>query len=379
MHEEEIVGLFFKFESGYYKRSRLERMVMEATKLAKKSLPFVDIKYKRIDIKPAGLVLEEIVSFIDSTSFCVFELSDNNPNVLFELGYALGKGKGIALLKKEGSKPHNPMPSDLEGLFILYYEDDETALDNLSPALSIHIEKNIRKNVQNKYEYILRRIWTFRDGQDVLFVNGNHRGQYVIFPPDQNALLESVLTVKTLYPNIVVNRFYAKDVPPGYIDINSVISIGGPRSNEVTKMYLDKINFPWEIKWTGPNDKPFIMNKKTNEIRRSQFDENGVLKKDIGFFIKIPNPKSVDKIIILIGALTTEGVSGTANTFSYTNQYTKLNCNKIMKLVDELNYFAVITETEVIDKNIVNKPLAKEMYIYNPSDITWEEIQIPSE
>lgn len=243
MEDIERVTLFFQFNSDYYNRNRLEKMVRDATDLARKNIPDVKIEYNRINIHPAQTIISEVIKYIDSASFCVFELSDNNPNVLFGLGYAYSKRKGIALLKNRKSPV--PIPSDLSGLFLLYYED-QTTLDNLALDLSINIEESIRVAIKNKYNYLLRRIWSFKEEEKVIFVSGNLKGQYLVLPPDANALLEASLTVKTLYPNVDIERFYAIDLPSEYEDDMSIVTVGGPGSNEVTRNFLDKINFPWD-------------------------------------------------------------------------------------------------------------------------------------
>ena len=195
MNNAEKVVLLFQFSSEYYNRNRIEKMVRDATDLAKKNIQDAKIDYSRINIYPTQTIINEVIKYIDNSSFCVFELSDNNPNVLFELGYAYSKGKGIALLKNKGSSMS--IPSDLSGLFILYY-DDSTLLENLALDLSIYIEENIKKTIKEKHEYLLRRIWSFGDVDKVIFVSGNLKDQYLVLPPDASALLEASLNVKTL-------------------------------------------------------------------------------------------------------------------------------------------------------------------------------------
>lgn len=371
MEDVERVVLFFQFDSKYYNRNRLEKMVRDATKLARQNLPDARIEYNRINIHPAQTIINEVIKYIDSASFCVFELSDNNPNVLFELGYAYSKGKGIALLKNKKSPV--PIPSDLSGLYILYY-DDPTSLDNLALDLSIHVEESIKKAIKKKYNYLLRRVWSFKDNETVIFVSGNLKGQYLVLPPDASALLEASLTVKTLYPNVSIERFYAIDFLPEYESNMNIVSVGGPSSNQVTRRFLDKVNFPWDNIRPTPDAKQIMINKVTKQKRTRVLDENGCVKRDFGFFMKVPNPIAEDKTVILIVALTTEGVLGCAKTFSYDGVYSNTNCSKLMELIGESRYFAVITETEVENKRIMSKPLSHEVYIYEPSENKWNEL-----
>ena len=373
MNDIERVTLFFQFNSKYYNRNRLEKMVRDATDLAEKNIPDAKIEYNRINIHPAQTIFSEVIRHIDSANFCVFEISDNNPNVLFELGYAYSKGKGIALLKNEKSAV--PIPSDLSGLFILYYKDkDHTSLDNIALDLSINIEESIREAIKNKFGYLLRRVWSFEENDTVTFVSGNLKGYYPILPYDVSAVLESVLTVKTIYPNVRIERFCTVDLPSQFESNMNIISIGGPGSNEVTRNFLDKINFPWDNIRLTPDAKQIMINKITKEKRERELDENGRVKKDFGFFMKIPNPTVKDKTVILIVALTTEGVWGSAKTFSYDGKYSKTNCDKLIELIGDSRYFAVITETDVDNNRIESKPLSHEVYIYDLSKNMWDEI-----
>lgn len=43
------------------------------------------------------LIIESILQRIDAATGCVAEISDTNPNVLFEAGFALGRGKVLYL------------------------------------------------------------------------------------------------------------------------------------------------------------------------------------------------------------------------------------------------------------------------------------------
>lgn len=371
MNDIERVTLFFQFNSKYYNRNRLEKMVRDATDLAEKNIPDAKIEYNRINIHPAQTIFSEVIRHIESANFCVFEISDNNPNVLFELGYAYSKGKGIALLKNKKSAV--PIPSDLSGLFILYYKD-HTSLDNIALDLSINIEESIREAIKNKFGYLLRRVWSFEENDTVTFVSGNLEGYYPILPYDVSAVLESVLTVKTLYPNVRIERFCTVDIPSQFESDMNIISIGGPGSNEVTRKFLDKINFPWDNIRPTHDAKQIMINKITKEERERELDENDRVKKDFGFFMKIPNPTVKDKTVILIVALTTEGVWGSAKTFSYDGNYSKTNCDKLIELIGDSRYFAVITETDVDNNRIESKPLSHEVYIYDPSKNRWDEI-----
>ena len=66
-----------------------------------------NVKIKRIDEKRGDYVItEEIINHIKKASLIICDLTEERPNVYFELGYARAIGKKIILCAKEGTKLH---------------------------------------------------------------------------------------------------------------------------------------------------------------------------------------------------------------------------------------------------------------------------------
>ena len=76
-----------------------------------------------VDIDSGRNLTEYLMGRIASAQICAFELSDKNPNVMFELGVAYAKGKKIILLVHE-RVDRAKLPSDLAGAFFRTYNDD---------------------------------------------------------------------------------------------------------------------------------------------------------------------------------------------------------------------------------------------------------------
>lgn len=370
MDSEKII-LLFQFNSTFYNRNRLEKMVRDAANLAENNLSNVSIQYERINIDPSQSIINDIIKNIDESAFCVFELSDFNANVLFQLGYSYSKGKGVAILKNRSSDVK--IPTELSEIKFLDY-DDSNSLSNLSLDLSLIIEEYINKTVIKKYNYLLRNVWSFKPNERILFVSGNLKGKYMVLPPDANALMEAILTVKTLYPESKNERYYAIDFPQELCNSMSIVSVGGPSSNQITRYFLDKVNFPWDYVRPTPEDKQEMVNHLTQEKRCRILDSNGQVKKDYGFFIKFPNPDSEKNYVILITAMTTEGVLGTAKSFAFDGEFSETNCLKILNQTNAKDGFAAITETIVENQRILSRPISKEVYTYKMSTNSWTEI-----
>jgi len=76
----------------------------EALQLAGK---LANVKIKRIDEKRGDYVItEEIMNHIKKSPLIICDLTEERPNVYFELGYARGIGKKIILCAKIGTKLH---------------------------------------------------------------------------------------------------------------------------------------------------------------------------------------------------------------------------------------------------------------------------------
>jgi len=72
----------------------------------------------------SGLVINEITDLIEKAEFIICDLTNERPNVYYELGYAHGVGNGsrdILLIAKEGTKLH----FDIAPFRVQYYRSTE--------------------------------------------------------------------------------------------------------------------------------------------------------------------------------------------------------------------------------------------------------------
>jgi hypothetical protein len=83
------------------------------------------LKAKRVDENVgSGLIIKEITDLIDDAEFIVCDLTDERPNVYYELGYAHGaenESERILLIAKEGTKLH----FDIAPLRVEFYKSTE--------------------------------------------------------------------------------------------------------------------------------------------------------------------------------------------------------------------------------------------------------------
>jgi hypothetical protein len=85
----------------------------------------VGYRATRIDHEAfTGDIAAAIKSQIGQAKFIIADLSDNNPNVFLELGFALGRGIPAVLVVKQ----YSGLPFDVKGIKCLEYQDSVTLL-----------------------------------------------------------------------------------------------------------------------------------------------------------------------------------------------------------------------------------------------------------
>lgn len=89
---------------------------------------------KRVDqfVTPADISVE-ICQLISSSYAVIADISGINPNVMYELGFAHGKGKSVILVSSDSSKD---LPFDIGHQRVLFYRKDESGLTDLSNKIA---------------------------------------------------------------------------------------------------------------------------------------------------------------------------------------------------------------------------------------------------
>ena len=313
----EKIFLGLQFKSQYYSKSSLENVVVDAVTAADIEIKRLGLSYVRlepnlVEIKPAEGVTEAILKKIEESLVCIFEISDNNPNVMLELGSAYTHNKRLIILKNEESVPVSPVPSDIVGKFITYYGGVEyPSLERLKPKIAKIVSDYIIDEYNKRSEAWARKIWDIK-GDRLTVASGNLHGKYEVEPLDADALLEATLFMVNLYPGLKVKRVYSLDFAESDYYGNDVLAIGGSDTNRVTAGTLKRlgIEFPYEYVNTEEPDDFILRDRKEGKDRRTARIGDAVVK-DYGFFVKSPNPYSAkDRNVILVTGMQSEGTLG---------------------------------------------------------------------
>lgn len=85
----------------------------------------------------SGLIIEEISKSIREASVVIADVTPNNPNVFYEVGYAHGIGKPTILLS---DRQREKLPFDVSGFRTLFYDNTIAGKSTVEEKLKKHLE-----------------------------------------------------------------------------------------------------------------------------------------------------------------------------------------------------------------------------------------------
>jgi hypothetical protein len=89
------------------------------------------------DFYSAGLIIEDITRSIRESALIIADVTPNNPNVFYEVGYAHGIGKPTILLS---DRKRDRLPFDISGFRTLFYDNTIGGKSAVEESLSKHLE-----------------------------------------------------------------------------------------------------------------------------------------------------------------------------------------------------------------------------------------------
>lgn len=92
------------------------------------------------EIYGPGIIIKDVIDQITKCQVVIADISPDNPNVYFEVGYALALGKPIILLAQR-RKPGESLPFDLSAFRVLFYEDTIGGKPRLEEGLANHLRE----------------------------------------------------------------------------------------------------------------------------------------------------------------------------------------------------------------------------------------------
>lgn len=85
----------------------------------------------------SGLIIEDITRSIQEASLVIAEITPDNPNVFYEVGYAHGTAKPTVLLC---DKKREKLPFDIAGFRTIFYDNSIGGKSMVEDQLRKHLE-----------------------------------------------------------------------------------------------------------------------------------------------------------------------------------------------------------------------------------------------
>lgn len=320
----------YQFDSDYFNRSELDDAIAwacdtAATDISRKQE--VDLKYTPVDVTPGNVLLRELKSLISASSICIFEASDLNSNVFIELGLALAFEKPIVVLVNSSALRKIRLPSDISGIVYCEYPDMGRLKAKLGKILYEIALKELVSDKANPYQEVLRHLWMGYSQTDIVIIGGemlhvqspsNVDGIYYVQSGDVKALLEASVNVAILNRDVQVSITSSSYIKGDQLTGN-IISIGGPRSNLVTRTILEKLDLPWRFEFEyprGAQKRKFIASSRTAQRLEAEVVDSCV-KSDYCMIAAGPNPFNPNTRFALYAGLYTFGVLAGVRSVSH--------------------------------------------------------------
>lgn len=156
----------FQTESEFQTLAQIQGLFERVTReLEEEHGMLLRVKY---GIFPPGRILwDEVRDSISDSDIAIFDVSENNANVMIEVGMAYGASKQVFHLKNEASKERYKYPSDLGAIYIPY-KHEELASEATVSKLIEGIVDYLRET--HPTAFYLKSLWGFGEHDSVLVI-----------------------------------------------------------------------------------------------------------------------------------------------------------------------------------------------------------------
>lgn len=330
MAKERVVQIFLSYafepRQKAYKAPEIRAMLERAVEAAEKRLGTAG---RRVQLAPDYVMdlghnlRDEVHKKIRASDVMVVDISDNNPNVLYELGYmdALGKRPPI-LLKSNREKKRYQTPSDINSAVYLPYDH----IDDAEAPLAKAIEKQVAGMLDAPPgPDEIKMLWFGKDARTVHVIAPKSQQEtefasiespnYDRFHKfgDKTAVWETLVLLAKLYPGADIRVHVADEFDmESEMRRDNLVVIGGPGfgddGNRVCRTISQRMKstvsyVDYETMLAGEDRL-----KASYKARR--------MTQDYGYFARIRNPYNPDTAIVLAHGIHTQGVLGAARAFT---------------------------------------------------------------
>jgi len=320
---------------------------------------------------PGGILWNEVEDAIYECDVAVFDISENNANVMIEVGLAYGFGRQVFLLKNRQSFSSYRLPSDLAVVYVPYAHgmlNSDEVINALVSGITSFLDR------PHRFDYFFRSLWGFSEHDAVLIVCSEldepekrqhpEPNEYIYLSKygDVDSLLEVLVTMHRLYPRLDVKFRSANEVravPEEYT--GNIILVGGPDYNTITRLFEEYSPFEYV---RGGREEDILIRRKGEDavlVPRLSTEAGESRIVDYGFYVKQRNPYNPAKRLIMLGGAHTYGVFGAAKAFSFwgglKDEVAHLNCKSVVDSLGHDPNFAALFEVHAIDSTVITPKL----------------------
>ena len=356
----------FEPKQDAYSKEEIKKVLCDSINLINKQF---DIQSKNVQIKLiyklkkyGNVLTAELLAKIKSADIFIVDISDNNPNVFYELGYidAIHKNKAIIIKSNKKSSSYN-VPSDISDRFYLKYDSISDISEEITLALREHIKEILNEPLDLNEK---RKLWFTKDVKTITVIGSKSQvetefskttsSNYTHFQKfaNKDAMFVLISLLTKLYPDANIKKCVAEEVDlnSGLIKDNLVV-IGGPgdngKENKISALISKLINST--VSYSNNCE---IMHIKNNDAFSAVRDSKKNIIKDYGYFGRIKNPFDNNFDVIMIHGIHTFGVLGATQVFSDDDIAVK-NIEIILNKLDNHVYFESWFSVKVIGDAII--------------------------
>lgn len=367
----------YQINSEYHEPENLKQTIFKVKEIVERNFPNVNLEIKFGEFVAGKVLFNEVLSAIKDCEIAIFDISENNPNVLIEVGLAYGNSKQVVLLKNELSKEKFKVPSDISPFIYVPYKDNKgiyETCDKVANSILAYLKESPKSILYFK------SLWGFYETDQVYIVCPEleepekrqhpepqeflYLGKY----GDIDSLIVVYSSLNKIYSQLNIKFCTSEEFKyiPGNPYASNLILIGGPDYNKVTEHFMEQTPFEFSQNST---DETILVHKQKNQVFKPEFKSQKNIEEvtDYGFFVKMPNPYNPDKKLIMINGIHTYGVYGTAKCFSIYDEYelnvAKDNCKTVIESLGDDPSFAVVVKVKCINKKIGIPRIRKEELI----------------
>ncbi len=336
----------YQFASDNFQKKELEKLVADTCKIAEKSIFLkqdskIKISSKCINLNRSKDLLKEITAEIEQSDACIFEISDNNPNVFLEFGYALGLHKPIILLVNK--KKAKEIPADIKGLYRIGYEKNKINL--LKPQL-VNFIKDVFTDILNTSPHYFWQKQISKEEGISIFLGSNKSKSF-----SSNAIF-GVELIRKRIQKFNFKLYCEKEISGLHLKRN-IISIGGPLYNHATHTILKLKSKQLKLNFFLEKNKYCIKNRANKKMTYNGVKFSHKYEKPDGFdygIVSLLRSGDTKYFWIIIAALTGAGTYGLIDSFFSSDKF--FSAINSMKMDTQHEFLCEISICNGVSENV---------------------------